>query len=597
LRHIFRITLFCIVDHYLTYKTIIMKKQQLLLTLCVISLAAILIVISCKKSSDVSATTTTAAITGLNCSTATFSANPVSGTAFTGTAIAGYTGGNGVAYAAGSAIASTGVTGLTATLAAGTLVSGSGNFTYNITGTPASSGTASFAISFGGYSCTLALVVNAAGGSSATITGLTCSSAVYSSSPVISTVFTGTATVPYTGGNGIGYTTGTAIASTGVTGLTATLAAGTLVSGAGNLTYNIIGTPATSGTASFAISFGGQSCSLSLAVSNGTSTSCGSLTGVAQVVCLANTFYNTLTTTQQSQVVLTLDLTNAKRWSNLPCGLSCRNGLAFSSLTTVQLTAAKAVIQAASGTTSDEGYSEFIAINTADDYLGTLASGYSSGNYVIAFLGTPSVTGKWELQFGGHHYAQNITYDGGVVVSSTPSHQGIEPTTFTYNGTTYTPMATEKSVMADMLASFTTAELTTAKITGTFSDVLMVPGSTTNTFPTTKLGIKVSTLSTAAQAKVLAAMMPWVNDLDATAAANFTTIYSNELANTYVCYAGNSSGASGSASSFFTANTDYVRIDGPSVWIEFICQTGVVIPSQIHYHSVMRDHTRDYIGL
>jgi hypothetical protein len=433
----------------------------------------------------------------------------------------------------------------------------------------------------------------------ASVSTLTCSSTTFSASAVINTAYSGTATVPYTGGNGVAYAAGTAIASIGVTGLSATLQAGTLASGAGNITYAISGTPTSSGTASFAITVGGQSCSLALTVSAATTANdCSSATGVAKIVCLANTFLATLTTAQQASVVVALNLTNAKKWSNLPCGLSCREGLAFSSLTAAQLTAAKALIQAASGTTAGEGYEEFIAINTADDYLGTLSSGgYSSGNYVICFLGTPSATGKWQLQFGGHHYAQNITYDAGAVTSVTPSHQGIEPTTFTYNGVTYSPLAAEKAGMADMLASFISTELAAAKISGTFSDVLMVPGSTTNTFPTTKQGIKVSTLSTAAQAKVLAAMLPWINDMDATSAAAFTTLYSNELANTYVSYASNTSGTSGSASSFFTTNTDYVRIDGPSVWIEFICQTGVVISNQIHYHSVYRDHTRDYIGL
>jgi hypothetical protein len=334
-------------------------------------------------------------------------------------------------------------------------------------------------------------------------------------------------------------------------------------------------------------------------VNAASTSSCSSLSGVEKLVCLCNEFLATLTTTQQASVVLTLNLTNAKKWSNLPGGVSIRNGLEFSTLTTAQKTAALAVIQAASGTSTNEGYSEFEQVRLADDYLGTNGGGattYNANEYVIAFLGTPSTTGKWMLQFGGHHYAQNITYNAGAVVSGTPLHEGLEPLSFTTSGTTYTPLASEKAGMADMLASFTSTELATAKISGTFSDVLMVPGSTTNTFPSTKQGIQVSTLSTAAQAKVLAAMMPWVNDLDATAAAAFTTIYQNELANTYVCYASNSSGTSGNASSFFTTNTDYVRIDGPSVWIEFVCQSGVVM-SGIHYHTVMRDHTRDYIGL
>lgn len=330
------------------------------------------------------------------------------------------------------------------------------------------------------------------------------------------------------------------------------------------------------------------------------STSCTSLSGVAKVVCLAESFIATLSSSQQSQVEIALNLTNAKRWSNLPCGLSCRNGVLFSSLSDAQQSAALALIRAAAGNDyAGEGYEEFQAIRAADNYLGTMQNGYSSGNYVIAILGTPSTTGKWMLQYGGHHYASNITFNAGTVVSITPLHEGVEPhTSFTVNGATYTcPLSAELAGMQNMLGSFTSSELSSAKISGSFSDCLMVPGSTTNTMPSTKQGIKVSTLSTAAQAKVWAAMQPWIDDVDSAQAATIRAGYYNELANTYVCYASNTAGTAGNASSFFTTNTDYVRIDGPSVWIEFICQTGVVISNQIHYHTVMRDHQRDYIGL
>ena len=435
--------------------------------------------------------------------------------------------------------------------------------------------------------------------SSGSITALNCASATYVGTASKGTAYSGTVTVPYTGGTAGAYTAGSAIASTGVTGLTATLQAGTLATGAGNLTYTITGTPDSAGTASFAISFGGQSCSLSLLINTATASNCSSATGVEKIVCLANAFLATLTTSQQASVVVTLNLSNAKRWSNLPCGLSCRNGLLFSTLSTEQQAAALAVIQAAAGTASNEGYEEFQTIRAADDYLGTMQSGYSSGNYIIAFLGTPSTSSKWMLQYGGHHYASNITYDAGKVVSMTPLHEGVEPNgSFTVNGTTYSsPLATEKSGVQNMLGSFTSSELASAKISGTFSDCLMVPGSTSNTFPSTKQGIQVSSLSTTAQAAVWAAMQPWINDVDSTQAATIRAAYLSELSNTYVCYASNTSGTSGNASSFFTTNTDYVRIDGPNVWIEFICQTGVVISNQIHFHTVMRDHTRDYIGL
>ena len=100
------------------------------------------------------------------------------------------------------------------------------------------------------------------------ISALNCSAATVSSPASPGTAYSGTITVPYSGGNGKGYNAGATINSTGVTGLAAKLQAGTLASGAGNFTYTITGTPATTGTASFAISFGGQSCSVSLPVAD-----------------------------------------------------------------------------------------------------------------------------------------------------------------------------------------------------------------------------------------------------------------------------------------------------------------------------------------
>jgi uncharacterized protein (TIGR02145 family) len=75
------------------------------------------------------------------------------------------------------------------------------------------------------------------------------------------------ASVPYTGGNG-GIHDGQVVTSTGVTGLTATLSAGNFGSGAGSLSYAITGTPASGGTASFALNIGGQTCTLDVTVSS-----------------------------------------------------------------------------------------------------------------------------------------------------------------------------------------------------------------------------------------------------------------------------------------------------------------------------------------
>jgi glycosidase len=100
---------------------------------------------------------------------------------------------------------------------------------------------------------------------SASIGALSCTGASGMNPASSGQVYSTTITVPYTGGNGISYSTAT-INSTGVTGLTATLQSGTLANGAGNFTYSVSGTPVAGGSASFNISFGALSCSVSIPV-------------------------------------------------------------------------------------------------------------------------------------------------------------------------------------------------------------------------------------------------------------------------------------------------------------------------------------------
>ncbi len=107
--------------------------------------------------------TVSAALTTLNCVGATTIGTLTNGTAASGVSTAiSYTGGNAGTYGA-QTITSTGVVGLTANLSAGTLANGSGSLTYTITGTPTSSGTASFAISLGGQICTFTINVGVLG--------------------------------------------------------------------------------------------------------------------------------------------------------------------------------------------------------------------------------------------------------------------------------------------------------------------------------------------------------------------------------------------------------------------------------------------------
>jgi hypothetical protein len=94
------------------------------------------------------------------------------------------------------------------------------------------------------------------------ITTLNCISAINNGTLASSVSATNVSSqISYTGGNG-GSHNGQTVVSTGVTGLTAKLDAGTFALGSGTLTYTITGTPNGSGTASFALNIGGQTCIL-----------------------------------------------------------------------------------------------------------------------------------------------------------------------------------------------------------------------------------------------------------------------------------------------------------------------------------------------
>ena len=221
----------------------------------------------------------TGTITALNCGGATNVGIIQSGVATSGVSSSvSYTGGNGGSHN-GQTVTSTGVSGLTATLAPGNFATGAGSLVYTISGTPNSSGTVSFALNIGGQTCTLTRTVNLPVG---TITTLSCGTATNSGTLTSGTTASSvSSSVPYTGGNG-GTHNGQTVTSNGVTGLTATLAAGTFAVGAGSLTLTITGTPSASGTASFALNIGGQTCALTrivnLPVGTITALSCGTAT-------------------------------------------------------------------------------------------------------------------------------------------------------------------------------------------------------------------------------------------------------------------------------------------------------------------------------
>jgi hypothetical protein len=315
--------------------------------------------------------------------------------------------------------------------------------------------------------------------------------------------------------------------------------------------------------------------------------SAGTGTSVSDVVDAANTFLDTLSDDQQADVLLDFTQANAVAWSNLACGATCRVGIELGSLGDTQLTAAKAVVEAATGTGSDAGYDQISQILAADDVLGeTDSSSYGSGNYYLAFLGTPSTTGTWQLHFGGDQLAVNLTYKDGEVEGATPYFAGVEPTSWTDDDTTYAPLSGMHDGMVSMLEGLTDDELTEAELSDSTTDVVLGPDDDGD-FPDTKEGLAASELTDDQQQLILDAITPWVEAADDTTAASTLSGYESELDDTYISYSG--------TTALDTAG-DYVRIDGPGVWIEFSVEDGVVDTSGLGYSSVYRDHDTDYGG-
>ena len=319
---------------------------------------------------------------------------------------------------------------------------------------------------------------------------------------------------------------------------------------------------------------------------------CSSATGIAKIICLADAFKSQLNGMQVSTLQRTYAVSDAKKWSNLPQGLvngsSKRVGLNFGAMTSTQIQYAKALIKEVSGTTANEGWDEIQQLLNADEYLATNGGGstYGAANYYLAFLGTPATTGTFEIQFGGHHLAFANTYKDGVLVGATPSFRGVEPyATFTLNGTSNQPLQQEAAAFSAMLTGLSSSNQTAAKLSQTYSDLVAGPGQD-GKFPTTAVGVKGSNLSASEKALVLAAMKTYVYDTDDADAATILATYTSELDNTYVAYSGTTT---------MTTRNDYVRLDGPHVWIEYSCQNGIVL-SGTHPHSVWRDKTKDYGG-
>ncbi len=308
-----------------------------------------------------------------------------------------------------------------------------------------------------------------------------------------------------------------------------------------------------------------------------------------KIVTAVNAFVATLTDAQKATALFDFNSNQKSNWSNFPSPFYKRNGLRLADMTQAQQDSAMAIVATV---LSKQGYQKVIDIMNADEAFKALSGGgggaamFGKDQYYIDFIGVPSTTTPWILQFGGHHLAINATIAGSNITIS-PTLTGNQPGSYTLNGVTVIPLNDEFTKASKLVTSLDAAQQKQAILGYQQTDLILGPGQDGKV--TQQEGIKASALNADQQAMLLDVVSEWTNILnDEDAAVQMATIKAN-FADTTFAWSGPTA-----------ANTAaYYRIQGPTVIIEFAPQgsgqggTGGSLTLD-HVHTIYRDPTNEY---
>jgi hypothetical protein len=300
-----------------------------------------------------------------------------------------------------------------------------------------------------------------------------------------------------------------------------------------------------------------------------------------KIVAAAKTFLSTLEQTQRGKAVFDFkDEAQRKRWSNLPTGIFRREGLRIGDLTASQRAAVMALLEAA---LSPGGYKKVVEIMEGDEMLRKNGGGrpaFGRDEYYISFLGEPSITGPWMIQFGGHHLAINIT----LVREQTtlaPSHTAAQPAIFEIEGRTVRPLGQETDKAFALLSSMDEAQRKQAILGFEMRDLALGPGRDGQTIQPE--GIKGSALNEKQREMLLDLAGEWIGIMQESLAKAKMDEMKKNLAETWFAWSGSTE----------KGRPAYFRIQGPTVIIEYAPQRMGGDPTK-HIHTIYRDPTNDY---
>ncbi|MFC4640360.1 DUF3500 domain-containing protein [Deinococcus hohokamensis] len=301
-----------------------------------------------------------------------------------------------------------------------------------------------------------------------------------------------------------------------------------------------------------------------------------------KVLAAANAFLGTLSAAQKKAVSFAwTDSAQRARWSNFPTGIVQRTGLRWGDLSATQRTALMKLLAAV---LSADGLKMVQQQMDADEVLkNTERAGrlvFGSAEYYVSFLGSPSTTSPWTLQFGGHHLALNATVVGSNITLA-PSLTGGQPVKYTLNGKAVYVVEKEVKDAFAMVNGLTAAQRGKAVISTQSIDLVLGPGQDGKTLQAE--GLPGSAMTAAQKTQFLALIKDRLGALNANDLAEKMTAIQKNLDKTYFAWYGPTT----------TGSAAYYRITGPTVLIEFSPQS-MGGDATNHIHSMYRDPTNDY---
>jgi hypothetical protein len=302
----------------------------------------------------------------------------------------------------------------------------------------------------------------------------------------------------------------------------------------------------------------------------------------ARIVAAAQAVVASLDESGRTKIQFPFDGPQRTKWSNLPSPMFQRDGIRLADLTPAQRAAVDALLSTA---LSKDGYRKVREIMLADGVLGKGQGGrggrgggprFAEDEYFLAFLGTPSVTTPWLLQFGGHHLAINLTLAGSQATMA-PSLPAAQPAIYEFEGRTIRPLGNENDKAFALINALNENQRTQAIIGSRVADLVLGAGQDGRTIQPE--GIRASLLTSPQQAMLLDIVREWAGiQNDAFAEPRMTEIRQN-LPDTFFAWSGPTT--NGSAA--------YFRIQGPTLHIEYAPQRDIT-----HIHTIYRDPTNDY---